>query len=66
MYLARRLEAVPSDRQGAEEQVMTVEEIRLAEVPALIAAGQIVDAKSIIGLCLTMTRLAGDHGERPA
>jgi 8-oxo-dGTP pyrophosphatase MutT (NUDIX family) len=66
LYLARHLQAVPSDRQGAEEQVMTVEEVPLAEVPALIAAGRIVDAKSIIGLCLAMDRLAFDHSERPA
>ena len=32
---------------------MTVEEVPLAEVPAMIRSGQIVDAKSIIGLSLT-------------
>jgi ADP-ribose pyrophosphatase len=66
LYLARGLETVPSDRQGAEEQLMTVEEIPLAEVPALIAAGQIVDAKSIIGLCLAMDRVVDDRTQRPA
>jgi 8-oxo-dGTP pyrophosphatase MutT (NUDIX family) len=54
LYLARDLEVVPSDRQGAEEQHMTVEEIDLDAVPGLIASGQIMDAKSIVGLCLTM------------
>ena len=44
---------MPESRQGAEEQHMTVEEVALADVPAMIAAGQIVDAKSIIGLTLT-------------
>jgi ADP-ribose pyrophosphatase len=53
LYLARDLTAVPEDRQGAEEQHMTVEEVPLADVPALIRSGQIVDAKSIIGLSLT-------------
>ena len=53
LYLARDLTAVPEDRQGAEEQHMTVEEVPLAEVPAMIRSGQIVDAKSIIGLSLT-------------
>jgi len=54
LYLAQDLLTVPSDRQGAEEQHMTVEEIRLADVPSMIATGEIVDAKSIIGLCLAL------------
>lgn len=54
LYLARDLMPVPQDRQGAEEQHMTVEEIPLAQAPDMIASGQIVDAKSIIGLCLAM------------
>jgi ADP-ribose pyrophosphatase len=53
LYLARDLTEVPESRQGAEEQHMTVEEVALADVPAMITAGQIVDAKSIIGLTLT-------------
>lgn len=60
LYLARDLQPVPSDRQGFEEQVMTIEEVPLAQVPALVAAGHIVDAKSIIGLCLTMERVASE------
>jgi ADP-ribose pyrophosphatase len=53
LYLARDLTEVPESRQGAEEQAMTVEEVALADVPAMIEAGEIVDAKSIIGLTLT-------------
>lgn len=56
LYIARDLELVPVDRQGAEEQFMTVEEVKLASVPALVAAGEIVDAKSIIGLSLASAR----------
>ena len=52
LYLARRLEEVPLDRQGHEEQQMSVEEIPLADVPRLISAGEIVDAKTIIGTAL--------------
>lgn len=63
LYLARNLHQVPSDRQGAEEQVMTIEEVPLADVPALVAAGHIVDAKSIIGLCLTMERVLAETGQ---
>ena len=47
------LTPVPHDRQGAEEQVMTVETISLDDVVDMISAGQIIDAKSIIGLMLT-------------
>jgi ADP-ribose diphosphatase len=53
LYLAQDLTVVPPDRQGAEEQHMTIEEVALAAVPAMITSGQIVDAKSIIGLSLT-------------
>jgi ADP-ribose pyrophosphatase len=57
LYLARDLTAVPQDRQGAEEQHMTIEEVPLAAVPAMIEAGDLVDAKSIIGLTLTQAHL---------
>jgi 8-oxo-dGTP pyrophosphatase MutT (NUDIX family) len=56
-YLAQDLTPVPEDRQGAEEQHMTIEEVPLAAVPAMIAAGELIDAKSIIGLTLTAARL---------
>jgi ADP-ribose pyrophosphatase len=59
LYLARDLTEVPQSRQGAEEQQMTVEEVALANVPAMIKAGQIVDAKSIIGLTLTSSAREG-------
>jgi 8-oxo-dGTP pyrophosphatase MutT (NUDIX family) len=45
------------DPQGPEEQLMTIEHVALAEVPRLIQAGKIVDAKSIIGLMLARERL---------
>ena len=56
LYLARELEEVPLDRQGHEEQQMTVEEVPLDDVPALITSGRILDAKTIIG-----TALAREH-----
>jgi ADP-ribose pyrophosphatase len=46
------------DPQGPEEEVMTIERIALDDVPRLIAAGTITDAKSIIGLCLAREALA--------
>jgi ADP-ribose pyrophosphatase len=60
LYLARDLTDVPESRQGAEERAMTVEEVALAHVPAMIRAGEIVDAKSIIGL--TFARSVPDAG----
>jgi ADP-ribose pyrophosphatase len=45
------------DPQGPEEQVMTIERVALDAVPDLIGAGRIVDAKSIIGLCLAREAL---------
>lgn len=58
LYLATDLEEVPLDRQGVEEQHMTVEEIPLDSVPDLIASGQLIDAKSIIGLTLAKQALS--------
>jgi ADP-ribose pyrophosphatase len=56
LYLARDLSPVDLDRQGHEEQLMTVEEVPLDGVVGLISAGRIIDAKSIIGLLLTLER----------
>lgn len=58
LYLARDLVEVPLDRQGHEEQHMAIEEIDLDDVPAMIADGRLVDAKSIIGLTLARQAVA--------
>jgi ADP-ribose pyrophosphatase len=57
LYLARDLTVVDVNPQGVEEQSMTVEEIRLADIDDLIATGELIDAKTIIGLALTARRL---------
>ena len=57
LFLARDLTPCATSAQGLEEQHMTVERIALADVPALIARGDLVDAKSIIGLLLVRERL---------
>ena len=57
VYLATDLEAVPSSAQGVEEQHMTIEKVALADVPGLIEVGELVDAKSIIGLTLAREAL---------
>lgn len=57
VYLAQGLRAVPSAPQGHEEDAMTVEWRPLREMPALIASGELTDAKSIIGLLLALRHL---------
>jgi ADP-ribose pyrophosphatase len=57
LYLATELTEVPLQRQGPEEEHMTVEEVALAEVPAMIADGRLSDSKTIIGLLLALRRL---------
>ena len=57
VYLGTELTEVPKDLQGVEEQHMTVERIRLDDVPALIATRELVDAKTVIGLLLARERL---------
>jgi ADP-ribose diphosphatase len=64
LYLAQDLVEVPLDRQGHEEQEMTVEEVDLRDVPALIADGRLIDAKSIIGLALARERLSAGWDTR--
>ena len=59
VFMARDLEPCTSSAQGIEEQHMSVERVSLDEVPALIANGTLIDAKSIIGLVLAINALAG-------
>lgn len=56
VFLARGLRAIDHDRQGIEEEHMTVERIPLARALTMIDDGLITDAKSIIGLTLTARR----------
>jgi ADP-ribose pyrophosphatase len=57
IYLAKDLVEVPDDRQGIEEQAMTLQEVRLADLAELVASGELVDAKSIVGLSLAAGRI---------
>ena len=58
VYLATGLEPTETSAQGVEEQHMTVEEVALDDVPGLVASGELMDAKSIIGLALAREALA--------
>lgn len=50
LFLATGLTEVAADRQGPEEEHMTIEEMSLRDVPARIADGTLVDGKTLIGL----------------
>ena len=72
VYLALDLEACePPEPAKAEERHMTIETVPLAAVDRLVAAGEIADAKTIVGLCLAARHLSGDtpnpglEGRRP-
>lgn len=57
VFLAQGLTEVADDRQGVEEESMTVERVPLADALAMVDDGRITDAKTIIGLALTARRL---------
>jgi ADP-ribose diphosphatase len=51
-YLARELAEVPVEAHSVEEAAMTIERVTFADALRLIETGEIVDAKTIIGLLL--------------
>ena len=57
VYMGLDLEPCQASAQGVEETHMTMERVAMVDVPAMIAAGAIVDAKTIIGLCLARQAL---------
>jgi ADP-ribose pyrophosphatase len=57
VYLARDLTDCDVAAASVEERHMTVEQVPLDDVPALVARADIVDAKTIIGLALARERL---------
>jgi 8-oxo-dGTP pyrophosphatase MutT (NUDIX family) len=54
VYLGLDLVPTPSSAHSPEEAAMEIERVSLDEVPMLIRTGRLVDAKSIIGLCLAL------------
>jgi 8-oxo-dGDP phosphatase len=56
VFLATGLREVEHDRQGPEEQHMTVSRLPVSETVAMIRDGRITDAKTIIGLLLVADR----------
>ena len=60
VYLGLDLEEAELSAQGIEEEHMSIERVRLDDVPGLIARAEIMDAKTIIGLTLARERLRGE------
>jgi 8-oxo-dGTP pyrophosphatase MutT (NUDIX family) len=58
VFMALDLEPDHSDGQGIEEQHMTVERVALDDIAGMIRSGDIVDAKTIIGVMLAREALA--------
>ncbi|MBA2280476.1 MAG: NUDIX hydrolase [Actinomycetota bacterium] len=58
IYLARDLTEVPDDRQGVEEDAMTVEWVPFADAVARVTSGELRDSKTVIGLLRARDRLA--------
>ncbi len=56
-YLATDLVDAGRSPHSIEEQHMAIESVDLDDVPGLVAAGRLMDAKSIIGLMLARERL---------
>lgn len=66
VYLARDMTVVGNALQGIEEQHMTVETLTLSDVPAMIASGELADAKTIIGLTAALAaRVRGPAAGSP-
>jgi ADP-ribose pyrophosphatase len=56
VFLGTELTEAPMDRQGIEEAHMDIVHVALADTAAMIAAGEITDAKTVIGLTLALAR----------
>jgi len=64
-FLAEGLREVPREAHGVEEQHIVIERVLLEDVESLMAAGELIDAKSIIGLLAARSAL-GWGTEAPA
>ena len=58
VYLALDLDPCARGAHSVEERHMTVVRVGLDEVPGLVRGGAIMDAKTIIGLCLAREALS--------
>jgi 8-oxo-dGDP phosphatase len=57
IYLATGLTEVPTGADGVEEAYLTIERVAFRDVPTLVEAGELSDAKTLIGLLMAAQRL---------
>ena len=57
VFLATDLREERADRQGPEEEHMTIERMPLDSIPGAIASQEIEDAKTVIGLMMALRHL---------
>lgn len=57
IYLARDLVEVGRAADGVEEQYLELRQVPFADIRSMITAGELSDAKSLIGLMLALERL---------
>lgn len=62
VFLGRDLTETAANRQGPEEEAMTIEHVRLDDIDELMASGQLQDAKSVIGMLVARRRLRVEAG----
>jgi 8-oxo-dGTP pyrophosphatase MutT (NUDIX family) len=62
IYLATDCTPVDHDRQGPEEQYMELVHLPLRDAIDGVISGEIIDAKTVVGLLLTERRLASGDG----
>ncbi len=62
VFLGRDLTETEANRQGPEEEAMTIEHVRLDDVDELMSTGQLQDAKSVIGLLVARRQLRLEAG----
>lgn len=65
VFLATGLSDVPTDRQGVEEHHMEVVRVPLADAARMIAAGELTDAKTVVGLLVAAARQHERGGSAP-
>ena len=58
VFLGLDLEETQASAHSVEEEHMTIHRVSLDDVPAMIRSGEIIDAKTIIGLALAREALA--------
>ena len=62
VFLATGLSGCPTEREGPEERWMTVEQVRLGDVIAMAADGELIDAPTVAGVALARHALENRDG----